>query len=63
MRPLSEHLFGLAAPAGRWVIPYCTCGLIFTRQISVGSATVMRREWVDHVRKVQFRRETRDPIA
>lgn len=67
MRPLSEHLFGLAAPTVIHVIPYCTCGLIFSRQYSTGKATTMRKEWVEewveHVRKVRAGAETRDPLA
>ena len=55
------HLFGLSGFGTTHVVPYCTCGLIFSARTLSHVATTIRAEWVDHLRKVEAGTEERRP--
>ena len=62
-RPVSEHLFGMAAFGTAHVAPYCTCGLIFAARNVYERGPSIRREWVAHIKKIMDGSEIKDPLA
>lgn len=55
------HLFGLSGFGTTHVVPYCTCGLIFSARTLMARAKTIRAEWVDHLHRVEAGTEERKP--